>query len=184
MTVGTEFDVYLGGTGQEIKLPRTFPECNNCGGEDAAWVVNFIIEEAGLYPARVVYFNAEGGGSLELLEVAPDGARHLINSGHPNAIVSYVPPELLTDPATDPDPCPLSGDQWQLDFLTPDPEAIHEVQSSVTLLPGTPGRPSLTPPFENSERWAPARARGPAENRFLDPVLPGRPATTCARVLR
>lgn len=136
VTVGTEFEIYLGAAGQEVQLPRTYPECNNCGGEDAAWVVNFIIEEAGLYPARIVYFNAEGGGSFELLEVAPDGARHLINSAHPNAIVSYVPPELLTDPLQILT-LALDGDQWQIDFLTPDPEAIHEVQSSVTLLPNS-----------------------------------------------
>jgi hypothetical protein len=133
VTVGTEFEIYLGAAGQEVQLPRTFPECNNCGGEDAAWVVNFIIEGEGLYPARIVYFNAEGGGSFELLEAAPNGARHLINSGHPNAIVSYVPPEFLTDPLQILTMTPVNN-QWQIDFLTPDPEAIHEVQSSVTLM--------------------------------------------------
>ncbi len=136
VTVGTEFEIYLGTGAQEVKLPRTYPECNNCGGEDAAWIVNFIIDEPGLYPVRIVYFNAEGGGSLELLEVAPDGARHLINSGHPNAIVSFVPPELLTDPLQILTISPV-GNQWQLDFLSPDPDGIHEVQSSLTLLPNS-----------------------------------------------
>jgi hypothetical protein len=134
VTVDTEFEIYLGATGQEVKLPRTYPECNNCGGEDAAWVVNFIIEEAGLYPVRIVYFNNGGAGSLEILEVAPDGARHLINSGHPNAILSFVSPEFLTDPlqiiAIE-----ENGDDWRLDFLSPDPVGLHEVQSSLTLLP-------------------------------------------------
>ena len=133
VTVDTEFDIYLGPDSESVLLPRTYPECNNCGGEDAAWVVNFIIEEAGLYPARIVYFNNEGGGSLELLEVAPDGGRHLVNSGHPNAIVSYVPPELLTDPLQILSMTPL-GAQWQFDFLSPDPEGLHDLQSSVSLL--------------------------------------------------
>ncbi len=134
VTVGTEFEIYLGEDANAVQLPRTYPECNNCGGEDAAWVVNFIIEEAGLYPVRIVYINGEGGGSLELLEVAPDGARHLINSGHPNAIVSYVPPALLTDPLQILSLTAIE-DGWEVTFLSPDPEGDHEIQSSRTLLP-------------------------------------------------
>ncbi len=136
VTVGTEFEIDLGPPGQEVRLPRTFPECNNCGGEDAAWVVNFIIEEAGFYPARILYVNAEGGGSFELLEVAPDGARHLINSGHPNAIESYVPPELLTDPLQILSIARMD-DRWELEFLSPEPDGLHEVQSSGAMLAGS-----------------------------------------------
>lgn len=167
VTVGTEFEIYLGAAEQEVQLPRTFPECNNCGGEDAAWVVNFIIEEAGLYPARIVYFNNEGGGSFELLEAAPDGARHLINSGHPNAIVSYVPPELLTDPLQILSISPVD-DQWQLDFLTPDPEAIHEVQSSMTLLPNSwTNEPNITIENLNDGLLRALVSHGDSESHFF-----------------
>ena len=136
VTVDTEFEIHLGSGANETKLPRVYPECTNCGGEDAAWIVNFIIEEQGLYPIRLVYFNDGGSGSLELLELAPDGTRHLINGGHPDSIVSYVPPELLAAPL---ELVAFTVDETghKLQFRTPDPSGNHEIQISPDLSPGS-----------------------------------------------
>ena len=132
LTMATEYELFIGPAGREIHLPRTYASCTNCGGEDGPWFTNFLIEAAGLYPFRLVYYNDAGQGSLEWLEVSPDARRHLINADHPDAIAVYAPPDALPIPlqitAID-----LPPDQIRLEFFTPEPQKSHSVLLSANL---------------------------------------------------
>lgn len=132
LTMATEYELFIGPSSQEILLPRTYASCTNCGGEDGPWFTSFLIDTAGLYPFRLVYYNGAGQGSLEWLEVSPDGRRNLINADHPDAIAVYAPPETLPIPlkitAID-----LPPGQIRIEFFTPEPQKSHTVLLSSNL---------------------------------------------------
>ncbi|MGK0188799.1 MAG: hypothetical protein ACI9R3_004613 [Verrucomicrobiales bacterium] len=133
-TVPNEFECYIGSGNSEMLLPRTYTECTNCGGEDGPWFTGVMIEQRGLYSFRIVYPNPGTAGSLEWLEVAPDGRRHLINDSNADAIAAFVPPSafpagirLLKISRT--------VTLIRITVETPDPAAQHTVETSTTLLP-------------------------------------------------
>lgn len=60
------------------------------GGRGAAdSVVRFYVEEAGIYPLRIVYFQGGGGASLELKMVKPDGTHVLLNDTANGSVPCY-----------------------------------------------------------------------------------------------
>ncbi|MEZ5328824.1 MAG: hypothetical protein R3F19_27580 [Verrucomicrobiales bacterium] len=133
-TVPGEFECYIGSGNGEMLLPRTYTECTNCGGEDGPWFTGVMIEQRGLYPFRLVYPNSGNTGSLEWLEVAPDGRRHLINDSNADAIAAFVPaianpagPRILQIART--------ASLIEITIETADPAAPHTVEMSTTLQP-------------------------------------------------
>lgn len=63
------------------------------GGRGAATTrFNFLVQEAGLYPFRAIWYEGNGGANLEWWTIAPDGSRVLINDrSNPNAVKAYRP---------------------------------------------------------------------------------------------
>ncbi|RME93397.1 MAG: LamG domain-containing protein, partial [Verrucomicrobia bacterium] len=60
------------------------------GGRGAAdSLVRLYVEEAGIYPLRIVYFQGGGGASLELKMVKPDGTRVLLNDVANGSVPCY-----------------------------------------------------------------------------------------------
>lgn len=133
-TVPGEFECYIGTGNSEILLPRTYTECTNCGGEDGPWFTGIMIEQRGLYPFRLVYPNPGNTGSLEWLEVAPDGRRHLINDGNADAIAAFVPSSANP---TGPRVLQVSRSLTLIEITieTTDPAVPHTVEVSTTLQP-------------------------------------------------
>jgi len=97
ITMTDGFKLWVGQGEAETELNFTFTPCTNCGGDDAPWFTDFLVAQEGLYPFRLLFFNAGGSASLEWLEVAPTNLRYLINEDAPGAIAAYIP--LDTVPA-------------------------------------------------------------------------------------
>ena len=58
----------------------------NRGAADT--IFNIVVPEAGLYPVRLVWWEAGGGANIEFFSVT-DGKKILVNSDDPNAIKAY-----------------------------------------------------------------------------------------------
>jgi hypothetical protein len=100
ITMQDGFRLVAGPPNQETELPETFTPCTNCGGDDAPWFTDFVVTKAGLYPFRILYYNAGGGASLEWVTVTPTGGRLLVNENGLGQVEAYVPLSALP-PTTD-----------------------------------------------------------------------------------
>lgn len=100
ITMQPGFKLFVGEGADEAELPFTFTPCTNCGGDDGPWYTDFLIGKEGLYPFRLLFFSRGGSSSLEWVDVAPTGLRHLINDEAPGALPSYIPPDALPQVAS------------------------------------------------------------------------------------
>lgn len=58
--------------------------------EPSDTIFGFVIPQPGLYPLRLVYYQARGGGSVRWFSVTPNGEQVLVNDpGHPLALKAF-----------------------------------------------------------------------------------------------
>ena len=93
ITMQPGFRLLAGSATAEVELPAVFSPCTNCGGDDAPWIVDFMVEREGLYPFRLLFYGGSGSSSLEWVSVTPAGQRFLVNDLQPGAIAAYIPPD-------------------------------------------------------------------------------------------
>jgi hypothetical protein len=86
-----EFKIAVGGSGEELEVPAEFTPCANCSGDDAPWILEFVVTQEGVYPFRLLYYSPGGSASLEWVVVTPSGSRLLVNEDGLAGIPAYVP---------------------------------------------------------------------------------------------
>ena len=91
---------------------------NNTGGRGAGvpgTLFTFVIQQAGVYPARLIWENGGGGSSLEWFSVKTNGSYVLVNdTTDPEAILAFQTSTVITP---------------YVDLVTPNPDRIIDGQT-------------------------------------------------------